>query len=413
MKILITSQWYPPEPSFRAHELACALNTVGHKVTVVTGFPNYPNGRIYPGYQLSWRKWENRDSINILRVPIYPSHDRSLFRRSLNSLSFAASASLLSPLLCEKSDISWVFSPPPSAALPLYWIKLLRKTPFVYEIQDLWPESIIATGMKPPKWFVKAINALNSFIYSQAAAIIVISDGLKHNLIAKGVPEEKIHVIYNWVDEELYRPVLEDNVLAEKYGLKGHFNVIFSGNIGLAQALDNVLDAAELLRDLPKVQFVFIGGGIDAPRIRNLAEERKITNVIFIDRQPAEKMPYFYALSDVLLVHLKREALFAITIPSKIMSYLACGKPILGCVEGDAAEIIHSAKAGLTCLGQDPKALADSVRRFYAMPAEQLKVMGQSGREFFLGNYKKTLLIERYESLFKEIVQRKMKGRRI
>jgi colanic acid biosynthesis glycosyl transferase WcaI len=407
MRVLILSQWYAPEPVVKPHQMAEDLAARGHQVTSITGFPNYPQGRIYPGYRISWRCWEQRDGVRVLRLPLYPNHSRSGAKRALNFLSFASSASLLGPPLSGPAEVVWVYDALLSG-ISAWWIGLLRRVPFVYEVQDIWPETLAATGMMPSARGARWLLRLAQFIYNQAAAITVSSPGFKRNLINKGVPAEKIHIMPNWADEDIYRPLPREEGLAVEHGLAGRFNVIFGGNLGAAQALSNVLSAAALLQDLPSVQFVLIGDGLEEASLRQAARERGLENVHFIGRQPAEQMPYFFALADGLLVHLKRDPLFEITIPSKTVAYLACGRPILMAVTGDAAEIVRSAGAGLACPPEDPAALAQAVRNLYAMSPAQRDAMGQAGRRAFLANYTRSVLMNRYEALFGEVVgQRK------
>jgi len=409
MRLLTLSQWYDPEPNFKGLALATALQAKEHTVTAVTGFPNYPSGKIYPGYRLQWRQWETMNGVRVLRVPLYPDHSYSGVKRILNYFSFALSASTLGAALCGPADVMWVYHPPLTVGIPAWWIGLLRRIPFVYEVQDLWPETLAATGMFRSAAAARWMNRLAQFVYRRAAAITVISPGFKRNLIAKGVPAEKIHVISNWADEELYRPVARDENLAREFGLADRFNVMFAGNIGAAQALETVLEAAELLRDLPRAQFVLIGDGVSVKALRQATQERGLSNVRWIDRQPAERMPHWFALADVMLVHLKRDPLFEITIPSKTMAYLACGRPILCAVAGDTADLVRSAGAGITCAPQDSAALAQAVRDLYAMSCEQREAMGEAGRRAFLENYTQAVLVNRYEALFKDVVARTQK----
>ncbi len=412
MRILLLSQYYDPEPGFKAHLLGKGLVAHGHSVTAITGFPNYPGGKVYPGYRLRWRQWEEPAGVRILRLPLYPEHGRSVIRRALNYLSFAASASLIAPVLCGPADVMWVYHPPLTVGIPAWWIGLLRRVPFVYEVQDMWPETLAATGMMPSKRVAHWIARLAHFVYGRAAAITVSSPGFKRNLIEKGVPAEKIHVIPNWADEDAFRPLARDKALADEYGLTGRFNIIYGGNIGAAQAMGNVLDAAVLLRDRPEIQFVLIGDGVDVASLRDAARERSIDNVRFIERQPAERMARFFAWADALLVHLKRDKLFEITIPSKTIAYLACGRPILCAVPGDAADVVTSAGAGVTCPPEDPAALARAVRDLYALPPPEREALGAAGRRAFLEGYTRRVLIDRYETLFDLVVQQR-KGRTV
>ncbi len=406
MRILLLSQFYDPEPGIKTARLAHDLAARGHQVTVITGFPNYPQGRIYPGYRQQIWQEEWQAGIRIIRLPLYPDHSRSTVRRTLNYLSFAASATLLGPILCDPVDVIWFYQPPLTVGIPAWWISLLRRAPFVQEIQDMWPETVVSTGMLKEGRVTRMLQRLAQFVYRAASAITVISPGFKRNLIAKGVPSDKIHVIPNWADEEIFRPVPRDEDLAAEHGFSGYFNVVYGGNMGAAQALDNLLAAARLLGDLAQIRFVLIGGGVDAEALRRRASEQNLNNVYFIGPQPAERMAAFFALADVLLTHLKRDPLFEITIPSKTLAYLACGKPILAAVSGDAAAVVRDAGAGMVCPPEDPAALARSIRALYALPPAERERMGQAGRHAFLAHYTRQVLIEQYETLFQAIAQR-------
>jgi colanic acid biosynthesis glycosyl transferase WcaI len=407
LRILTLSHFYVPEPGFKIHLLAKDLSLRGHQVTSITGFPNYPHGKIYSGYRQRLWRWEQMDGVRVLRLPLYPDHSRSVVRRILNYLSFAASATALGPIFCDSADVMWVYQPPLTVGIPAVWISLLRRIPFVYEIQDMWPETLAATGMMTSTPAARLMSRLAKLIYRQAIAITVISPGFKDNLVSKGVPADKIHVIPNWADEEIYRPVPRDEALAAENGMNGRFNVVYGGNMGAAQALENVLETAALLRDLRQIQFVLIGDGIEAATLQKTARERGLDNVRFIKQQPEARMPHFFALADVLLIHLKRDPLFEITIPSKTIAYLACGRPILGTVPGDAADVVRSAHAGVSCPPEDPQAMAQVLRDLYEMPPSQRDAMGEAGRLAFLENYTRQLLVDRYEALFTQIAQQK------
>jgi len=406
MRILTLSQWYVPEPDIKVHLLGKDLVVRGHQVTAITGFPNYPQGRIYPGYHQRLWQWEQRDGVRVLRLPLYPDRSRSASRRSLNYLSFAMSASLLGPVLCGPADLMWVYHPPLTVGIPAWLIGLLRWVPFIFEIQDMWPETLPVSGMVSNERVLRCVGRLADFVYKRAAAITVMSPGFKRNLVHKGVPADKIHVIPNWADEEIYRPVPPDPLLAEEYRWAGQFNIIYAGNMGLAQALDTVVEAATLLQDLPAVQFIMIGDGLDRLELERQVQTRRLTNVRFLPRQPAERMPHFYALADALLVHLKRDPLYEITIPSKTLAYMACGRPILCAVAGDAADVVRSAGAGVTCPPQDPSALAQAVRELYGMSKTEREALGQAGRRAFLANYTRQVLMDRYETLLTDVAER-------
>lgn len=403
MRIIVLSQWYPPEPESKIHLLARDLVARGHEVTSITGYPNYPTGKLYPGFRIRWRQWEERDGVRVLRLPLYPSHDRSGFRRALNYGSFAACASLLGPLSVGPADVMWVYHPPLTIGMPAWVISLTRGVPFVYEVQDMWPETLAATGMLSSAGAVNALAAFARFVYRRAAAITVISPGFKRNLVGKGVPAQKIHVIPNWADEDVFRPVPPDPALAAEYGLADKFNIVFAGNMGAAQALDSVLDAAGELQELASVQFVFMGDGVDVEQLKSSVQQRSLTNVRFIGRQPVTRMPHLFAHAAALLVHLRRDPLFEITIPSKTIAYMACGRPVISATEGDAAAVVAQAGAGLVCPPEDPAALVHAVRTLLAMSPESRAAMGEAGRQAYLRHYTRHILVSRYEALLQAV----------
>jgi colanic acid biosynthesis glycosyl transferase WcaI len=406
MRILVLTQWYPPEPQKLLSELTTTLQGLGHEVTVLTGFPNWPSGQLYPGYRLKLQQKELLDGIPITRVPLYPNHSSSALKRILNFVSFAVSATLLGPWLMRRTDVIHVIHPPVTVALPAWLLSRLWHVPFTYEIQDMWPETLQATGMLNNRRALAAVAQFARWVYRRAALIRVISPGFRDNLISKGVPPDKIQVISNWVDIDFYRPVEPDLALAQQVGLASRFNIMYAGTIGLAQGLESILDAAGLVQELPEIQFVFVGDGIDLPRLKSLADERRLTNVKFLGRYPVEAMPALYAWANALLIHLRDDPLFRITIPHKTFTYLASGRPILAAVEGDVATIVKSAGAGLTCPPSDPPALADIVRQLYSMTADERAVLGQNGRQIACEQYSREYLVGQIAQMLTTAVAR-------
>jgi colanic acid biosynthesis glycosyl transferase WcaI len=404
MRILILSQWCWPEPGTKALPLAQGLVERGHEVTLITGYPNYPSGKIYEGYKQKLWSSEHYNGVHIVRLPLYPSHDRSSIRRVLNYFSFALSASMLGPFLSGPADILWVYHPPLTVGIPTMWISLLRRIPFIYEIQDMWPETVATSGMMKNPLALRILAGMAKFIYRQAAGITVISPGFRQNLIEKGVPAEKITVLPNW-GEDYYQPLPRDMDLGAQHNLIGKFNIMFAGNMGPAQALSIVIEAAALLQDIPDIQFVLVGDGIELPALRQQAQQANVKNVLFVGRQPSEQMPTFFAWAEALLVQLRNDPLFAITIPSKTQAYLASGRPILCGVPGDGANIVREAGAGLVFEPENAEALAQAVRKLYAMPSEARTAMGQHGRLAYERQFSRSILIERYDELFHSIVQ--------
>jgi len=411
MKLLFLSQLYPPEPATMRHQMASEFLARKHEVRAITAFPNFPLGRTYPGYrQRPWAR-DMVSNVPVVRLPIFPDHGRSAIRRAFCYLSFAFTASVLGPFFSGKPDVIWAYQPPLTIGIPALWLSWLRRCPLVYEIQDSWPETLASTGMTSSAFVFRVLHAFARLVFRRSTAIIVPSPGMKKNLLAKGVPDSKVHVIPNWADELIYRPVPRDPQLANTHGLAGRFNIVFAGNLGAAQGLETVLDAAELLANNLDIQFVLIGGGLERKKLETEASERGLANVRFIEQQPAASMPGFFALADVLLVHLKQDPLFEIMIPAKTQSYLACGRPILMAVAGDASTLINKIGAGLTCASEDPEELADAVHALFEMPLAERHQMAKAGREAFLRGYTRGMLVDQYEDLFAEVVRAEQRRR--
>lgn len=297
----------------------------------------------------------------------------------------------------------YVFLPPPTTGLAAWFLSLVKRTPFLCDVQDIWPEAVVASGMMGEGRASKVISRVQKFIYDRARLITVPSPGYKKNLIAKGIAEDRIEVVPNWADTDVYRPVPFDDALAESFELKGTFNVLFAGNLGIVQALDTVIKAAELLRDVPEIRFVFAGSGVEENRLRALVEQKGLDNVRFLGRFPHEQMARIYGICDVLLVHLKHDPLFEITIPSKTLAYLACSKPVLMAVEGDAADLVESAGAGRSCASQDPRALADAVKALYDTPEKGRQAMGAAGRAYFMNHCTLDIVVAQFERLLGDL----------
>ncbi|HLA63701.1 MAG TPA: glycosyltransferase family 4 protein [Rhodothermales bacterium] len=400
MRILFVSQWFPPEPTPISLEIPATLRQFGHEVQVLTGFPNYPSGTVYPGYRIRPWKREEMDGLDVVRVPLYPDHSLSALGRIANYVSFALTSSVLGPFLLKKPDVVLVYHPPLTVALPAWVMSRLRGVPFVYLVQDLWPDTLRATGMVNSERVLALVGRVAKAVYRRAAAVLVISEGFRANLLAKGVAPDKVHVVSNWADADLFAPAEPDRALAE--GLAGRFVVMFAGNQGEAQGLDVVLDAADRLRDLPDVEFVLVGEGVATPRLKERAEAMSLPNVRFVDRQPVAAMPGVLALADVLLVHLRADPLFAITIPSKIFAYMASGKPMLAAIEGDGATVVREAGAGLTVPSGDPDALAAAVRAFRAMPAEERARMADNGLRAARTTYSREHCVRQIEAVLQK-----------
>lgn len=400
MRILILTQWFEPEPTFKGLAFARELVKLGHEVEVLTGFPNYPGGKLYPGYKVRVLLRESIDGISIIRVPLYPSHDNSSLKRILNYCSFALSAAVLGPLLVAKADVAYVYHPPATVALPAMALKLLRGIPFVYDIQDLWPDTLAATGMVNNRKVLNCVDLFCRLTYRLASRIVVLSPGFRKLLLERGVPSEKVLVIYNWCDESQVASAAPAEARREPE-MEGRFNVVFAGTMGKAQALDAVLESAALVAQRsPRVQFVLIGGGIEVQRLREKKELMGLDNVLFLPRRPVAEIGNVLNCAGALLVHLKDEPLFEVTLPSKTQAYLAAGRPIIMAVRGDAAELVERAGAGICCLPDNAQSIAEAVERLLAMEQEQLREMGRNGADYYRRELAMAVGARKFEELF-------------
>ena len=389
MRTIFLTQWFDPEPgAIRGLPLARWLTSRGHDVRVITGVPNYPGGRVYPGYRMRIWHREVMEGVPVLRVPLYPSHDASSVGRVVNYASFALSAATLGAALIGRADVAFVYHPPATIGLPAVVLKALRGMPFIYHIADMWPESVVESGMIGSAAVRRMVHGLLSVwcrvIYRQARAITVLSPGFKRLLTERGVPGHKIHVVYNWTDEAMFRPMPRDEALARELGLAGRFNILYAGNLGPLQGLDTVVRAAARVRSVRAIQLVIAGVGQQEDKLRALARSVGATNVLFVGRRPYHEMPRISALADAHLVHLRDLPFFRATIPSKTQVALACARPVLMAVNGDAADIVRKAEAGVTCPAEDESRLADAMAALAEISREDLEAMGQRGRRFYL-----------------------------
>lgn len=390
-RVIFVTITFDPEPgALRGLPLAKWLTARGYDVKVLTAFPQYPAGKTYPGYtQRPWT-WETMDGIRVLRVPIYPSHDTNPVRRISTYISFMLTASLIGVPLIGSADVVYLYEPPPTNGLATLLLKWFRGTPIVHHIADMWPETVLESGMLPKSGLVyRTANALIGawcrFLYRQAAVMSVLSPGFKRLLIERGVPEDKIEVIYNWVDEETFRPLPRDEALAGELGFTGYFNFVYAGNIGPLQGLDTVIRAAKLIEQrAPNARIVIIGTGPLSASVKALATELGVQNVRFIPRREYWEMPQINSLADVLLIHLRDFGFLAATIPSKTQVSLASGRPVLIGVRGDAAALVVEAEAGRTCEPDNPESMADAMVELATMPRDQLDRMGRAGRDYYL-----------------------------
>lgn len=387
MKVLVLSQWYPPEPQSVVSDLAESLVGQGHDVQVLTGFPNWPSGRLYPGYRVRLVQRETWNGVPITRVPLFPYHGRSPIGRIANLATFCLAALVLGPVLMRRPDIIHAIQPP-TTCVPAWFLSRVWRVPFTYEVQDLWPDTLRATGMVGGGGALGLVAQYCQWAYRKAVRIRVISQGFRHHLVERGVPESKIHVIPNWVDVDRYKPMApaaSDDSRA--------FRIVYAGNLGLAQGLDNVLAAAARLPRESRVTFVLVGDGVDADALRAQAASMQLGNVEFTGRKAPEEMPQVLANADAVLLHLKDDPLFSVTIPSKLLTYFAVGKPIISTAAGEPTELVAASGAGIGCPPGDPEALVEAATRMAGLTVEQRDAMGRAGRAFALAHFEREAVV--------------------
>ncbi|RYF11430.1 MAG: glycosyltransferase WbuB [Oxalobacteraceae bacterium] len=381
MRILIVSQWFQPEPHFKGLAFAKALQNRGHEVEVLTGFPNYPGGKLYDGYRLRAIQTEVMDGISVKRGYLFPSHDHSALRRIANYMSFAMSTTLIAFAL-KKPDVVYVYTPPMTAALAPVALRLFRRVPYLCDIQDLWPDTLAATGMINNRRLLGWIGRWTDFVLRRADRVVVLSDGFAERLRARGIAPARLAVVPNWAPPEIVE-IARSLPMPASCGA-GAFTILFAGNMGKAQGLETVIRAASLLQERrADIHFALIGGGVEVDRLKSAAAAAGLRNLDFHAPRHPSMMGEMFANADALLVHLRDDPLFEITIPSKTQAYLAIGRPILLGVRGDAARMVEQAGAGVSFAPEDALALADAAMRLAALPADTLAQMGEAGRRFY------------------------------
>ncbi len=385
VRILVITQLFQPEPNLLTGlQFAKELQKFGHKVQVMTGFPNYPGGKLYPGYRTRLWQREWLDGVEVIRVPVYPSHDRSAIRRVFCYLSLAFNMMVLGPFLLKKPDVAVAYIGPMTLCLPAILLKWLWKMPFILDVQDLWPESVTGSGMLRSKWAHALLSSFCSYAYRRAKHIVVLSEGYKTLLVKRGARPDQVTVVYNWCDPGYEQAVCSENA-TDTFNLRGTFNVVYAGNLGEFQALDSVIHAAKLLQDaLPGVRLVFVGHGTREAYLKELTARLAVRNVTFVPRLSLNRLPEVLQFAGALLIHLKNEPLSQVGIPQKTQAYLASGIPVLCAVEGEAARLVERSGGGIACRAESPEALAKAIASLANLPEQELKAMGRRGRDFYL-----------------------------
>lgn len=402
MKILVLSQYFWPE-GFRINDVVRSIVERGHSVDVLTGKPNYPGGSIFSGYQAWGCQRETWQGAEILRVPISPRGSRSSLKLALNYLSFIVFGTLFGTHLCSGRpyDVVFVYAPSPILqAIPALFLGRIKRAPVVLWVQDLWPESLEATGYIKKRGVLKLVEQIVCWIYRRSDLLLGQSRAFTHE-IAKLAPGKEILYYPNSVDGMFCIDAVDTGPAIE--GLDGGFPVVFAGNIGSAQSVETILDAATLLREHRNICFVVIGDGSKRLWMLEESKRRGLTNLYLPGRFSVETMPSVMQRAAALLVTLSDRPIFASTIPNKIQAYLAAGRPIIACLNGEGASLVREADAGISVPAEDASGLAEAVLKLHRMSPEQRKQMGKNGRRCFREQFDHEMLVDRLLSMFKNL----------
>ena len=404
MKILIVSQYFWPE-NFRINDLTQELVQRGHSVTVLTGIPNYPAGTVFEEYRKTPKAFEYYSGARVLRVPMV-ARGNGAMRLFLNYLSFVFGACLYGPwrLRGQQVDVIFVFEPSPvTVGLPAILLGRIKRAPVVFWALDLWPETLAAIGLVRSPMVLGWVGHLVRFIYERCTLVLGQSRGFLPKIAKYCSDAKKIRYFPGWAEEIFNEAVLVP--APEVPSKKGVFNVLFAGNIGEAQDLPAVLNAAESLRHNNAIRWLIVGDGRRSDWLYEEVARRGLqSNVLLLGRFPLERMPSFYAHADALLVSLKKDPVFSLTIPGKVQSYLMAGVPILGMLDGEGAQVITDSNAGLVCAAGNSGGLTSAVLEMFAMSVDQRKQLGVNGRDYAQKEFGRGLLMDQLEVLLHEAV---------
>lgn len=399
-------------PSARASELAAHWAQRGHRVSVLTGFPNHPTGVVPDEWRPRLRRLvynEKAGDVDVFRTWLWTLPNRKAHERMRNYASFCVSAALRG-LALPRPDVVIGSSPQLLVALAAWWIAFARRTPFVFEVRDLWPESLTAVGVGGEDSLLHhTLAAIAEFLYEHADRIVVVTPAFKEHLIHRWrVPSEKIAIVENGVETEMFSPSSPDRRIALRrdLGTDSNFVVCYIGTMGMAHGLETLLDAATTIqRQQPEVLFLLVGEGAEKERIKALAQSGGLHNVRFLDQQPRERIPGFISASDACLVLLKRTDVFKTVIPTKMLEFMSCARPVILGVDGQAREIIEDANAGIAIEPESDGALVQAIRTLKADP-EKAQELGQKGREYILQNFSRSRTAEKYIQILQPLTRK-------
>jgi colanic acid biosynthesis glycosyl transferase WcaI len=415
LQILYVSQYFPPEacaPAARVDEFTREWAQAGHQVRVLTGFPNHPEGALHPEYRHAWRQGflrEERQGVRIYRTWLYPAANAGLWGRLANYGTFALSAAITGPWVAQRHSVVIATSPQLLVGAAGYGIARSRGLAFVFEVRDLWPQSIDAVGAAGKESFLyRALERLASFLYRRADCIVVDGERKRQQLMSIGV-EKRIEVVRNGVPEDFCPDPESEEArknrerIRGQLGLRDEFVLLYAGTIGMAHGLDTVLDAATTLREERDIVFVVVGEGAEREKLSQQIAELRLANVRYLGKRPRAEIPAFLAAADACLAPLRRREVFKTAIPSKMFEAMAAARPVILGVEGEAKNILLEARAGVAVAPEDSQALCRAIRALRAN-APWCRELGTNGRQAVLQKYSRRNQAAAYLDLLSEIV---------
>ncbi|HLA85572.1 MAG TPA: glycosyltransferase family 4 protein [Thermoguttaceae bacterium] len=407
MHILYVSQYFPPEmgaPSARVYDLAKQWVRQGHRVTVLTAFPHHPVGVKRPEDRGVITRRETVDGIDVVRSYVFAAPNRGTVKRMISYASFMISAAVIGLFRVRKPDVVIATSPQLLCGAAGYALARLKRRPFIFEVRDLWPESMLATEVvKSENFVVRGLKRLSRHLYRHCDRIVTVGEGYArgiHELY--DIPRDRMSIVPNGIDTDLFVPSARDNDIRAEYGWGDRFVSLYLGTHGMAHALETVLETARSFRDDPTKLFVLVGEGAEKDKLKALAAEWRLDNVQFIDQQPRDRVARFYAACDVGIVCLRKSPRFEEVLPSKIFEYLGMERPIILSVQGEAAKLIQEADAGVCVPPEDARAMAQAVDELARRP-DRLAQMGRNGREYVREHFDRRNLAKKYLDILETV----------
>ena len=398
MKILIVTQYYFPE-SFKSNDLSFELQKRGHEVTVLTGLPNYPEGKMYDGYGVFKNRKQEINGVKVIRSLLLLRGKGGGIRLFLNYFSFAFFASIKAFFLNfgNKYDAVIVHEPSPITQFyPALLLKKLQNAPVYFWVMDLWPESLEILGGVKNKFILNFFKKMVITFYKNSEKILITSKGFKNSIVEKGDFENKLEYFPNWAEDS----ISEGDQNFPVPDLPVGFKVMFAGNVGEAQDMESIMNSALALKDHSEIKFIIVGDGRKMPFVQDFIEKNNLQKTVFtVGRFPVEAMASFFAKADVMLVSLKDDKIFNLTVPAKVQAYMSASKPIVAMLNGEGAEIIEEAKCGLAAPAGDSNKLAETILKMASLPKEELLQMGENSRNFFQANYQLSTCIDNLERI--------------